>query len=191
MDIDIIKSTTIEYCESIYALCCNYLKNNSSDWEIEDIDNRTKYLLELTKKIWDYSDYEQDYHEIDDQSFYNNVKNVNKYGYIKLKEKYYHQEEFKTAITNSSYFRKIKKELFNYKNIKSIIQAYVLDNITYTEIEETYFHNNFKGWLGQSIIEILDIKKDQNSILSKDIKSYFLSKENNINRLIEFVDDVN
>ena len=37
----------------------------------------------------------------------------------------------------------------------------------------------------------LDIKKDQNSILSKDIKSYFLSKENNINRLIEFVDDVN
>lgn len=168
----------------------NYLKNNNSDWEIEDIDNRTKYLLELTKKIWDYSDYEQDYHEIDDQSFYNNAKNDNKYGYTKLKEKYYHQEEFKTAITNSSYFRKINKELFNYKNIKSIIQAYVLDNITYTEIEETYFHNNFKGWLGQSIIEILDIKKDQNSILSKDIKSYFLSKENNINRLIEFVNDV-
>ena len=83
------------------------LKNNNSDWEIEDIDNRTKYLLELTKKIWDYSDYEQDYHEIDDQSFYNNAKNANKYGYIKLKEKYYHQDEFKTAITNSSYFRKI------------------------------------------------------------------------------------
>lgn len=43
MDIDIIKSTTIEYCESIYALCCNYLKNNTNIELISLMDELTFY----------------------------------------------------------------------------------------------------------------------------------------------------
>lgn len=54
MDIDIIKSTTIEYCESIYALCCNYLKNNSSIELINLMDELTFYE-EKIRKSYDIS----------------------------------------------------------------------------------------------------------------------------------------
>ncbi len=66
----------------------------------------------------------------------------------------------------------------------------ILDNITYTDIEETFFHDNFKGWLGQSIIEILDIKDDKEMVSTRDINAYIYSKEDNINQLIEFINDL-
>lgn len=43
MDIDTIKSTTIEYCENIYALSCNYLKNNINIELINLMDELTFY----------------------------------------------------------------------------------------------------------------------------------------------------
>lgn len=86
--------------------------------------------------------------------------------------------------------KKIDKKSFNHEQIKEIIEDYVLDGISYEEIEKSYFNKEFHGWLGKSIVQILEIQNDKNKILSKEIESYILSKENNINELIEFVNDI-
>lgn len=52
MDIDIIKSTTIEYCESIYALCCTYLKNNT-DIKLINLMNELTFYEEKIRKSED------------------------------------------------------------------------------------------------------------------------------------------
>lgn len=164
---------------------------NLKEWNTNEIDKRTKYLLDKTKQIWNY-----DHYEISNDKNINDIQENTKNNPIQInntkeiKIKYNDLKNFITALKNIVHFKKINKQLITYDNIKQIIQAYVLDNITYTDIEETFFHNNFKGWLGQSIIEILDIKDDKEMVSTRDINAYIHSKEDNINQLIEFINDL-
>lgn len=163
---------------------------NLDNWNIEEIDKRTKYLLNKTKEIWNYSHYEVNKNQNTDNIQANNNELISKDNHQELKAKYKNINKFKTALSNASYFKKIDKKLFNYEQIKEIIEDYVLDGISYEEIEKSYFNKEFHGWLGKSILQILEIQNDKNKILSKEIESYILSKENNINELIEFVNDI-
>ena len=163
---------------------------NLDNWNIEEIDKRTKYLLDKTKEIWNYSHYEVNKNENTDNIQANNNESISKDIHQELKAKYKHINKFKTALNNTSYFKKIDKKLFNYEQIKEIIEDYVLNGISYKEIEKSYFNKEFDGWLGKSILEILEIQNDKNKILSKEIESYILSKEDSISELIEFVNKI-
>lgn len=163
---------------------------NLDNWNTEEIDKRTKYLLNKTKEIWNYSHYENNKNGNTDNIQANNNELISKDNHQELKAKYKNINKFKTALSNASYFKKIDKKSFNHEQIKEIIEDYVLDGISYEEIEKSYFNKDFHGWLGKSIVQILEIQNDKNKILSKEIESYILSKENNINELIEFVNDI-
>ncbi|MBD5423037.1 MAG: DUF262 domain-containing protein [Mycoplasma sp.] len=167
----------------------DYFKN-INEWNINEINKRTKILVDEMNKIWNFDDLDCFFNDNKNLLYENNKKNILNDRKLVVFENYNFNSDknFKTALKCRSHFNKVK-EKFTIENIIKIIEFYALDDYSYIAIEENIFDNNFKGWLGQSIIEALDFDKeyDKGRISHRNLQSFLNEKWNDISKLIQFV----
>lgn len=168
-----------------------FLSKNT--WGIDEIDERTNFLISEMNKIWNF-DYLDSFFEKNKELITKSEKNNHLSNHGSYKK--YHFEDydfnkdknFKSALKNKTHFKKVKEKI-NYTLIQNVIKSYALDGLSYEDIEWYYFESNFDGWLGQSIIEALDIKDDKGKI-SNNFYNYINSIEEDIVKLKVFVDQI-
>lgn len=162
-------------------------------WGIKEIDERTTFLINEMNKIWDF-DYLDSFFEKNKDLITKNENDRNSLN-NNFNKKYYfdnydfnNDKNFKSALKNKTHFKKVKEKI-DYELIQNVIKSYASDGLSYEDIEWYYFKSNFNGWLGQSIVEALDIKDDKGKI-SNNFDSYINSIEEDIAKLKVFVDQI-
>lgn len=168
-----------------------FLSKNT--WGINEIEERTNLLIDEMNKIWnfDYLDsfFEKNKELITKSENNNYLPNHDSYKKYHLEDYDFNKDKnFKSAIKNKTHFKKVKEKI-DYTLIQNVIKSYASDGLSYEDIEWYYFKSNFNGWLGQSIVEALDIKDDKAKI-SNNFDSYISSIEEDIAKLKLFVDQI-
>lgn len=166
----------------------NYFEiKNINNWDIEEIKKRTQYLYSIYKQVWNLEKYENNSKL---NNIYNDIlksKDDNK----KDQEINYNHEDYdsnknyKNTLKNRSNFKKIQS-IFTRELINNIIKCYCVDGMGYVKIENRYFEQHkFIGYVVQSIIEALEINKDDKGCISKsNIDSYIANKNKLIDKFL-------
>lgn len=167
----------------------NYFEiKNINNWDIEEIKKRTNYLYCIYKQVWNLEKYENN-------SKLNNLKSKDdnkkdqeiNYNY----EDYDSDKNYKNTLKNRSNFKKIQS-IFTRELINNIIKCYCVDGMGYVKIENRYFEQHkFIGYVVQSIIEALEINKDDKGCISKsNIDSYIANKNKLIDKFLKFIKEI-
>lgn len=172
----------------------NYFEiKNINNWDIEEIKKRTDYLYCIYKQVWNLEKYENNSKL---NNIYNDIlksKDDNK----KDQEINYNHEDYdfdknyKNTLKNISHFKKIQS-IFTRELINNIIKCYCVDGMGYVKIENRYFEQHkFIGYVVQSIIEALEINKDDKGCISKsNIDSYIANKNKLIDKFLKFIKEI-
>ena len=159
----------------------NYIKERNQ-WNLEEIEKRSKHLYSITESIWNFSKYEnaseQFYSQIDTKT-----KNL-------ILDSNLITENNEKIMKNKSHFLKIQK--IGYDEIKNILYDYGVEGNTLKNIEMKNFGMNFDGWTIHSILDYLKIeKKDFSKKYTKDtFNEWFIKNDKEIIYLTKYLEEL-
>ncbi len=159
----------------------NYIKERTN-WNLEEIEKRSKYLYSITESIWNFSKYQNV-----SQQFHDQIDTKTK---ALILDSNLITENNDKIMKNKSHFLKIEK--IGYEEIKNILYDYGVEGNTLKSIEMKNFGMNFDGWTIHSILDYLNIKKkDFSKKYTVDtINEWFIKNDKEISRLSKYLEGI-